>query len=48
MSEDNLNDFRSNSKPSKNSLKCFENALKKKIESQDFNENFNENQLKTE
>ena len=40
--ENNLNNFRSNSKSLENFFKSFKNALKRKIKSKDFNEDFNE------
>ena len=48
MGEDDLNDFRSNLKPLKNSFESFENASEGEIEPWDFSEDFNEDQFKTE
>ena len=45
---DNLNDFKSNSESSEGILESFKDASEGKIESQDSNEDFNEDQLKAE
>ena len=42
MSENNLNNFRSNLKPLKNLFESFEDVLKKEIEFKNFSEDFNE------
>ena len=48
VSRDNLNDFKSNLNSSEGSLENLENVSERKIKSKDFNEDFNENQLKAE
>ena len=48
VSRDDLNNFKSDSEPSENLFESFENVSKRKIEPKNFNEDFNENQFKTE
>ena len=48
VSEDNLNDFKSNLKSLRNSFENFEDTSEEKIEFKDFNENLNEDQFETE
>ena len=48
VSEDDLNDFESNSELSEDSFKSFKNALKREIKPKDFSEDFNKDQLETE
>ena len=48
MGRDDLNNFRSNSEPSKSSFKSFENASEGEVESKDSSEDLNENQLEAE
>ena len=48
MNEDDLNNFRNNSESSENSFENFKDTSEREVELKDFNEDFNENQLKTE
>ena len=46
--ENNLNDFKNNSESSEDPLESFKDASEGEIEFKDFNEDFDENQLKAE